>query len=376
MIICQKCIYDENVPLITFNKKGICNYCRQHEQLDNEYPIGRRGNEILSRIIEKVKLEGKGKKYDVIVGISGGCDSTYLLYKSIQWGLRPLAVHFDNTWNSTIAVKNINSVLKKLNVDLYTHVVNNREFTDIFRSFVLASVPDIDTPSDIGLASTHYLAAEKYGIKYIFEGHSFRTEGISPPGWFYIDGKYVESVHKQFGTIRMKTFPNLTLTRFLKRTLIDRIRKIRPLYYLNYNKEETKKLLKAELGWQWYGGHHMENRTAYFANNFWLPKKTNIDLRYSEYSALIRSKQMSRKTALALIKQPKIIDKSIIEEIKKRLSFTEREFQRIMNGRLKTYRDYKTYKAVFEILKPLFWSLYKTNHITKSFYIKYACKNT
>ena len=369
---CKKCLYDSSIPYITFDANGICNYCNQFEKLDKEYPTGKNGMQYLEKLAKKINKESVGKKYNVVVGVSGGCDSTYLLYLTKKLGLRPLAAHFDNTWNSKIAVENISNALKKLDIDLFTYVVNNKEYNDIFKSFLKASVPDIDSPSDIGLATTHYLAANKYGIKYIFEGHSFRTEGISPHGWFYMDGRYIKSIHKLFGTQKMKTFPNLTLFRFLKWTLFDGIKKIRPLYYIDYNKDEIKKFLEKEFGWQWYGGHHMENRTSYFTNNYYLPKKFNIDLRYCEYSALIRTKQLSQKKALELIKKPKTFDKSILDEVLKRLDISKKEFLKIMSLKTKSYRDYPTYKKTFEFLKPIFYIAYKLNRVPQSFYLKFT----
>lgn len=371
---CARCIYDETIPYIYFDSEGVCNYCRQHELLEQEYPTGKEGEKLIA-LAEQIKIAGKNKKYDVIVGISGGCDSSYLLYKTKELGLRPLAVHFDNTWNSKIAVENIHNILKKLDVDLYTHVVDAQEFNDILKSFIKASVPEIDTPSDIGLATTHYLAAEKYGIKYIFEGHSFRTEGIAPQGWSYMDGKYIQTVHDKYGTgIKIETFPNLWLAKWLKWLIINQIKKIRPLYYIDYKKDETKEFLSKELGWQWYGGHHMENRIAYFLNNYWYPKKFGIDLRYSEFSALVRTGQMKREEALDKIKTSNIFDESILEEIKKRLSITDEEFEMMMKAPNKSYRDYKTYKQTFEKMRGFFWLLYKADLVPKSFYMKYTRK--
>jgi len=371
-MICSRCIYDDHIPYISFDSDGICNYCREYDQLDSEYPTGEKGWEILNSLADKIKHDGRNKKYDVVVGISGGCDSSYLLYLSKKLGLRPLAAHFDNTWNSKVAVENIHNILKCLDVDLFTHVVDNGEYTSLFRSFLEASVPDIDTPSDIGLATTHYLAAAKYGIKYIFEGHSFRTEGISPHGWFYMDAKYIQTVHEQFGAGKFATFPNLWMSQWLKWTIVDRIRKIRPLYYIRYDKEETKKMLSSELGWMWYGGHHMENKTAYFTNNYYLPKKFDIDLRYSELSALVRSGNMSREVALEKIKEPKPFDRDVLEEVKKRLGLTDDEFEQIMTKPPKSYREYKTYKETFERMRWLFWVMYRLELVPKSFYMKYT----
>lgn len=372
--ICTRCIYDDHIPYITFDEEGVCNYCHDFDAMEKEYPTGEEGEARLRRLAEEIRKEGKGRKYDVVVGISGGCDSSYMLYKARELGLRPLAAHFDNTWNSKTAVENIHNILSKLKVDLFTYVVDNGEFNDIFRAFLRAGVPDIDTPSDIALATTHYLAAEKYGIKYIFEGHSFRTEGISPHGWFYMDARYIRTVHGQFGSRKMKTFPNLWMRRWLKWMLVNRVRKIRPLYYVTYNKEKTKEFLAQEFGWQWYGGHHMENRTAHFTNNYYLPVKHNIDLRYSEYSALVRSGQMTRLEALEKIREPKMVDPDIIDEVKKRLGFTDEEFRGIMEQPNRTYRDFRTYKETFEKYRWFFAMLYRMDLVPKSFYMKYTRK--
>jgi len=373
-MICSRCIYDDHIPYISFDSEGVCNYCHRFDQLEEEYPTGEDGWKKLKSIAEKIKREGRKKPYDVVIGVSGGCDSSYMVFLAKELGLRPLAAHYDNTWNSKIAVENINNVLSSLEVDLFTHVVDNREYCDIFKSFMKASVPEIDSPSDIGLATTHYLACEKYGIKYIFEGHSFRTEGITPHGWVYMDAKYIDTIQKQFGSYKIKTFPNLWLSSWLKWTVIKGIKKIRPMYYIDHNKEKAKEFLTKEFGWQWYGGHHMENRTAYFANNYFLPIKFNIDLRYPEYSALVRSGQMTREEALSKINEPKPFDTSILDEVKKRLDFTDEEFDEIMNLPLKSYRDYKTYKQTFERFKWFFWTMYKLDLVPKSFYMKYTSK--
>ncbi len=375
MQVCTRCIYDETIPYITFDENGVCNYCHQYDVMDKEYPVGELGEAKLREIAAQIKKDGRGKKYDVVIGVSGGCDSSYMLYLAKEkLGLRPLAAHFDNTWNSRIAVENIYNVTKKLDIDLYTNVVNNNEYNDIFKSFLKASVPESDDPADIGLTTTHYMAAEKYGIQYVFQGHSFRTEGVSPQGWVYMDGKYIQSVHKAYGTQKMKTFPNLWITKWLRWMIINRIKMIRPLYYIDYHKEDVKKFLSENFGWKWYGGHHMENRTAYFTNNYYLPKKFNIDLRYCEYAALVRTQQMSRDAALMERKEPAKIDNEIVDEVKSRLGLSDQEFDHIMSAAPRSYRDFKTYKQTFENLKPFFWILYKLKMIPKSFYEKYTKK--
>jgi N-acetyl sugar amidotransferase len=370
--ICTRCIYDETIPGISFDDEGICNYCREFERLEQEYPCGDKGWEKLQEIASDIKKSGKNKKYDCIVGVSGGCDSSYLLYLvKKRLGLRPLAVHYDNTWNSKIAVENIHQILKALDVDLYTHVADNEEFNDMSRSFLYASVSDVDTTTDIGFITALYLAAEKYDVKYILEGACFRTEGITPLGWVYMDGKYIESVHKQFGQMKVEKYQNLTLLRWIY-WLLKGIKRPRLMYYLDYNKEEVKKFLMTELDWQWYGGHHMENRYAFFANNYMYPLKFKRDLRVVEFSALIRSGQMSRDDALKEIQTPPQFDDELLDEIKKRLKLSDDDFRQIMDLPIKSYRDYETYRPTFIRLRPFFWLMYKANLIPKAFYTKYA----
>ena len=374
MKICNNCIYDETIPHIEFNGKGVCNYCERDEELNKEYPTGEKGEKILNDIIKKIKNEGRREKYDVVVGVSGGCDSSFLLHLAVKSGLRPLAVHFDNTWNSKIAVENIERMITKLDIDLYTHVVNNKEYNDLVRSFFLASVPDLDSGTDLAIGATLYKAAEEHNIKWIWNGHSFRTEGISPQGWFYQDAKYVRSIHKLFGNTEIKSLPLMDFWPWMRQLLVKRIKRIRPLYYMNYDKEKIKKFLNKEYGWEWYGGHHMENRSAYFVNNFYLPEKFGIDLRKCEYSALIRSGQMTRKKALEKINEEKEMDESLVVEMKKRLDLTDKEFNDMMANEKKDYTDYPTYKRLFERLRPFFYVLYKLNLVPKSFYLKYANK--
>jgi hypothetical protein len=291
-----------------------------------------------------------------------------------EFGLRPLAAHFDNTWNSAIATENINNLVRKLDVDLFTIVVDNKEYDDIYRSFLKAGVPDLEAPTDIGLATTLYRAAEKYGIKYIIEGHSFRTEGISPLGWLYMDGKYISSVHKEFGTCRMKTYPNLWMHLFFKWMIVDKIKKVRPLYFIDYQKEQTKQFLSSEFGWKWYGGHHLENRFTAFYHSYFLPRRFNIDARLLGFSALIRSGQMTREEGLDLMATPPAYDQEIVDLVKKRLGFSDEEFERLMAMPKRKYTEFKTYKQTFERMKPIFWLMYRMDLVPKSFYLKYTNK--
>jgi N-acetyl sugar amidotransferase len=372
--ICKRCIYDENVPGIKFDSEGICNYCRNIEKMEEEYPNDERGDKILQNIIEKIKHAGRNKKYDCMIGVSGGCDSSYMVYKMKELGLRPLAVHFDNTWNSTIATENIKNVLKKLDVDLYTLVVDNKEYDDIYRSFLKAGVKDIEAPTDIAYAATLRIAAEKYKIKYVLEGHNFRTEGISPLGTLYMDGKYIESVQNKFGTMKLRTYPNMKMARFLKWLVFANIKMIRPLYFVRYDKDEVMKFLARCFDWKWYGGHHLENRFTAFYHSYFMPRRFGIDSRLNGFSALIRSGQLDREKGLQMLKEPPYLEDEIVSLVKKRLGFSDEEFERLMTMEKKSFTDYKTYKKMFELMRPFFWLMYKMERVPKSFYDKYTRK--
>lgn len=370
--MCARCLYDADTPGITFDAIGVCNYCATHDTMERQYPTGARGEAVLNGIAHQIRAAGRGKEFDCVVGVSGGCDSSYMLYRMVELGLRPLAVHFDNTWNSPVATQNIYNVLDALGVKLHTLVVNNREYDDLYRSFMLSGIKDIETPTDIGLTSTLYLAAEKHDVRYIIEGHSFRTEGIAPLGWIYMDGKLIESVHQRFGTRPLKTFPNLTMTRFLRWAAIRGIKRVRPLYYMDYHKDAAKRFLASELNWTWYGGHHLENRFTAFFHTYWMPMRFGIDPRLLGHAALVRSGQMARADALAELAIPHEQDPEILGLVKKRIGFTDEEFDAVMRAPLKHYSDYETYKQTFERLRPLFWLLYKLDRVPKSFYMKFT----
>ncbi len=373
--ICSRCIYDKTIPAICFDKNGVCNYCKMIDNLKEQYKTGTpEGERIFFDIIKKIKKAGKGNKYDVVIGVSGGTDSSYLVAKSVEWGMRPLAVHYDNTWNTATATGNIKKVLSKLGVDLYTHVVDNKESDDIFRSFFKASVPDLDCPTDIALAEVLYRAASKYKIKYIFEGHSFQAEGVSPLGNNYIDGMYVKSVQKIFGKYMISTFPNMDFVSFIKWTVFKRIKKVRPWWYLSYSKQVAMDFLEKEFDWQYYGGHHLENRMTAFHHSYYNPVKFGIDQRNNSLSASVRAGLLSREEALKIYSQPPQIEDELLEYFKKRLSLSDEEFEEIMNRPPRSYKDYKTYKKCFERLRLLFYVLAKANLVPMSFYIKYTSK--
>ncbi|MBS1778198.1 MAG: N-acetyl sugar amidotransferase [Bacteroidetes bacterium] len=372
--ICSRCINDETVPNIVFDENGVCNYCKMMDQLQEEYKTGTEdGKQMFLQIVEEIKKAGRGKQYDCVIGVSGGTDSSYMVHMAVkEWGLRPLAVHYDNTWNTGIATENIRKILGALKVDLYTHVVDNKESDDVFRSFLKAGVPELDSPTDLALTEVLYEAANKYGVKYILEGHSYKTEGISPLGIMYMDGKYISDVYKRFGSVKMKTFPNMPLGAFLKWTILKKIKKIRPLWYVGYSKEQARQLLEEQYGWKYYGGHHLENRMSAFHHSVYHPQRFKIDQRYNALSAAVRSGFMDREKALKIYAEPPYVEPELVSYFKKRMGLTDAEYEAYLNAPKKFFWDYKTYKKTFERLRPLFYVLYKSHLVPKSFYMKFC----
>ncbi|MES2706163.1 MAG: N-acetyl sugar amidotransferase [Verrucomicrobiota bacterium] len=374
---CSRCLYStENVTAITFDEEGICNYCRAIETLELEYPTGAEGRKRLEEMAEEIKQAGRGKQYDVIVGVSGGCDSSYVIHLCHELGLRPLAVHFDNTWDTTIAVENIQAMLRPLDFDLWTYVVDNEEFDDIYKSMLLAGTPDSDVVTDLAFATVLRMACEKFDVKYIFEGHSFRTEGMCPMGWLYMDAKYISSVHKRLGKLPMKTYPNLWLRDFLRWTTNLEMKFIRPLYWLDYDKEKTKQFLADEYGWQWYGGHHLENRITAWVHQYFWPRRWGIDGRLLGHCALIRSGQLDKEEARRQIDTPPPCNAELVEYVRKRFGWSEAEMEAVMTAPKRTMRDYSTYKRTFERLRPHFERLADESKVPRSFVMRYCHPQT
>ena len=367
---CKKCLFNSETPGIKFNKDGICNYCELHDELDKEYPMGDKGTKKLMALADKIRGNGK---YDCIFGLSGGCDSSYMLYvvKEIM-KLNPLAVHFDNGWNTDIAKSNMIKMTLGLNVDLVTYGVDSVEYNDIYKSFMKAGLADIEACTDIGLQTALYHYADKYNIKYIMIGHSFRTEGITPLGWTYMDGGYIKDVQKKYGKYELVTFPNLTFWKFVK-YMLKGIKRIRLLYYIDYRKEEVKKFLFEKYGWTWYHGHHKESVITDFVKNYWTYERYGIDKRITEYSGLVRSGHIDKENAREILaEKPSIYDK-VMQEVKKKLDLSDDDIHKYLyKTDKKTYKDFKSYKKWFEKLRLFFWIMLKLNRIPKSFYTKYC----
>jgi N-acetyl sugar amidotransferase len=343
---------DTTDPEIEFDEKGVCNHCREFELLARERVFtGGTAQKQLEAISKRIKEEGEGKEYDCIVGVSGGLDSTFVAYTVKRLGLRALAVHVDNGWDSELAVKNIEKVLKSLDMDLYTHVLDWEEFKDLQVSFLKASTPDAEAPTDHAIAAVLFQEAAKLGIRYVISGGNVVSEAIMPRSWAYgmSDWRYIRSVHRRFGTVPLKTFAHFSLADLMRYVWLHKIRFVRLLNYLPYQREQAIETLERELGWKYYGGKHHESIYTRFFQGYILPKKFNIDKRKAHLSTLINAGQMTRGEALERMEHDPYSEetqKSDREYVIKKLGLTEDEFERIMSLPVKRFSDYPNYYSV------------------------------
>jgi N-acetyl sugar amidotransferase len=316
--------------------------------------------ERLERIVEKIKASGSNNEYDCIIGVSGGVDSTYVAYKVKELGLRPLAVHFDNGWNSELSVKNIEKTLNILDIDLYTYVIDWEEFKSLQIAFLRSSTPDGEIPTDHAITSLLYTIARDKGVKYIITGANIATEAILPETWSYghMDWSYIKTINDRFGTRKkLSSYPHLTPLGYCYYTFIKGIRSIAILNYLNYDKAEAMKLLEEKLGWQYYGGKHYESIYTRFFQGYILTEKFRMDKRKAHLSTLILSGQLTREQALTELEKPAYpIDllREDREYVMKKLSMSESDFQSVMEQPVKTFKDYpnqwKTHRKLKTIL--------------------------
>lgn len=371
--ICSRCVCDTSLKSIRFDKKGECNFCKSYDTL-RDYYVKERHQGKYKKIILDIKRSGEGKPYDCIVGISGGTDGTYTLMLAKKEGLRPLAVHFDNGWSKDVAQKNIKKACEKLGVDLYTYVVNWEEFKDLQKSFIKASVPDLEVPTDIGIQGTVYNVAKKEGIKYILTGANFTNEGTVPPEWSYIDGAYLKDVHKKFGQKKLKTFPVCTIWDIGINTLFRGIKQIPILNYTDYTKRQAREELEKELDWEYYGGHHFENIYTHFAVGYMAVEKFGFDRRKISNSALIRCGEMTREEAVRDIEKLIHFERSDVDYVIRKLGFSEEEFRNLMEMPTKTFREYKSSFRMLKVFGIVVKILVLMGMISPVVYEKYVKK--
>ena len=355
--VCQRCIMDTSDREISFDQAGSCNHCtRYFERVAVEQFSGDDGEKRLQSLVDTIKQRGRGRDYDCIIGVSGGVDSTVVAYHVKQLGLRPLALHLDNGWNSELAVDNIKRTLDRLEIDLYTHVVDWEEFRDLQLSFLKASVSNCEIPTDHAINALLIKTALKMRIKYVLHGGNLATEGILPISWGYYnqDLKHLRAIHRQFGSQPLRTFPQISLFRFVSAIMLRGVKYIPILNYLNYNKNAAKELIQNELGWRDYGGKHYESIYTRFFQGYILPKKFGYDKRRAHLSTLVCSGEMTRDAAIEEMKTDPYASNDLEQDrefVIKKLGLTEVEFSEIMEAPVKQHAEYPSNSFFFHDLK-------------------------
>ena len=354
IVECSRCLLsNKNVKNITFNNQGLCNYCQQYNSLMAELGSQTEREKWLQNKIAEIKEKGKNKKYDCILGVSGGVDSTYLAYWCKQNNLRPLVVHFDNGWNSEKATINIVNICKVLNLELQTIVVDWEEFKDLQLAYLRADVTDIEALTDHAIYATILKTANKYNIKFALSGFNESTEGIMPRGWAFDkrDWENIKDIYSKHGSgKKLKTFPHVNFYDKLYYYWFLKIETIKVLNYINYNKDEAKEVIKKELLWEELGGKHFESLFTKFYQIYILPTKFKIDKRLAHLSNLICSGQITKEVARKELALPLYDEADIMaqkEYVVKKFGITMNEFDAIMNQEPRKHKDFKTEKKLW-----------------------------
>ena len=329
---------DTSDPEITFDERGYCNHCNGFfENAPKVWFPNEEGTKKLQAIVAEMKRYGQGKDYDCILGLSGGVDSSFLAYKAKQLGLRPLAVHVDAGWNSELAVQNIENIVKKLDIDLFTCVIDWEEMRDLQLAFLKSGVANQDTPQDHALFAALYRFAIQNKIKYVLSGSNNATEFILPSSWGYdaMDSFHLKSIHKKFGERSLQTYPTVSFfSLYIAFRYIYGMEIITPLNYIPYNKSEAIQILEREIGWKYYGGKHYESRFTKFFQGYYLPQKFGYDKRKAHLSSLIVSGQISRDDALKEMEKEAYPVDQLAEDREffiKKMRLTEQEFSDLMS---------------------------------------------
>jgi N-acetyl sugar amidotransferase len=333
---------------ITFDSDGICCHCRQHESKASRLlPAGPERERAFGALVDNVRSARVGE-YDCIVGLSGGVDSSYVAHLAVKHGLRPLAVHFDNGWNSELAVKNIETLVGELDLDLMTFVIDWEEFRDIQRSFFAAGVIDIEMVTDHAIFAALYQLARKHRIRYILAGTNVATEAIMPTSWqhFKFDLRNLLDIQRRFGTRPIRRFPTLSIWSMAGFHYTGLIKSASLLNYLDYSKTAAIATLQREFGWQYYGGKHYESLFTKFYQAHILPVKFGIDKRRAHLSDLIMNEETTREESLRDLDKPRYDQNELerdTEYVCKKLGFTREEFSAYLARPPVLHATYKSY---------------------------------
>ena len=370
---CTKCTLTDEIEDVTLDEDGVCNFCRIYENLLKQYPGGIDGFYQLQQLAEKIRHKQRKSKYDVVIGYSGGCDSTYLIHIAHQLGLRILAVHYNNGWNGKIAEENMKNLHKFIPFASVRWTFKKELVDDINRAFLLSGSRDCDISYDMAATAAVYEIANKFNVKYILNGHNFRTEGICPLSWCYMYARYFKYVHKKYGRIpnATKHMPNLWLRKWLYWIVIKRIKHLRPLYHINIKKEDMIEVLGNLYDFKWYGGHHMDNEYTAFLGNVMFPHKFNTDRRKIEITAFVRSGNMTKEEGLKKWYEFVPINQKLVDRVEDELRVNVSSI--VTTNNKKTHHDFKTYHRIFKTFRWFFWILSAFKLVPWTFYKKY-CK--
>jgi len=346
---------DTSDSKIIFDERGVCDHCNTffNHSLPN-WHTGDKGRLELQALVRSIKDSGRGKDFDCIIGMSGGIDSSYLTHIATEFGLRPLVFHVDAGWNSQEAVNNIEKLVDKLELDLYTEVIDWQEMRDLQLAYFKSGVPHIDVPQDHAFFATMYKFAEQQGIKYILTGANLSTECIrNPIEWMYYqsDSIQLRDIHTKFGTRPLVNYPVTSILRHkVWLPFFKSIKVVRPLNMVEYDKAAAVKLLTDKFGWQPYPQKHFESRFTRFYEGYWLPKKFGFDTRKVQYSSLIVTNQMTRDEALERLRTPALDEVTVRQEfeyVANKLEISTSELQGYLEAPNKTFRDYKSQEAIY-----------------------------
>lgn len=355
--VCNNCVMDTTDSKIIFDEKGMCDHCHNYyENILPNWHVDEVGKKQLEAIVSKIKKDGQGKKYDCIIGLSGGVDSSYLAYYAVKkLGLRPLLFACDTGWNLNVAVQNVEKITKGLSIPLYTEIVNWNEMSDLQLSFFKAQVPYQDIPQDHVIFAALYNYAAKNGIKYVLTGGNNSTECVREPNeWVYQnDIRMIKDIHKKFGTIELKTLPMCGMFKaHLYYRYIKGMKVVKILDLIPYTKEDAISTLKNEFGWEPYANKHFESVFTRFYEGYWLIKKFGYDKRRCHFSSLILTKQLRREEALKKLGQPPYDEQQAMEDLEyvaKKLGLSKEEFIELMQQENKTYKDYKNTSGLIAV---------------------------
>jgi N-acetyl sugar amidotransferase len=348
---------DTSDPLIEFDDNGICNHCRKYDEYVSRMPSPHQKKHILETLVTNIKASGTGKDYDCIIGLSGGVDSSYMVWYAVKkFGLRPLVVHIDTGWNSELAVNNIQNIVQKLKLDMHTLVIDWEEIRDLQRSYFFSGIANLDVPQDHAFIASLNTEAKRFGIKNILNGSNMQTESFLPSAWEYdaSDSRNLLAIHQKFGRMKLTKYPIYSLvSKIVYYPLINRIRIHRPLNLLNYNKSEAKNILASELGWRDYGGKHYESMFTRFHQAHYLPVKFGYDKRKAHLSSLIASGQISRNQAESELDKP-LYDLHQLEQDRKffikKLGLSLSEYEDVMAAPPAFYSDFKNNKGLYDLV--------------------------